>query len=110
MVVEAGILRVLSDPIRLRLATLLACEGEICVCRLAAAVKEPQYKVSRHLGVMRAAGLVEARRKGTWMYYQLTKSTCALQSHLVSFLSRGFEGHPTIKADRKRLKQVGCGQ
>lgn len=102
------LLKVLGEPNRLRLATLLAAEGEVCVCRLASAMDEPEYKVSRHLGVMRSAGLVEARREGTWMYYKLAEPSCALQSQLISFLACGFDNHPTIKADRKHLKLVGC--
>ena len=107
---EATVLKILGEPIRLRLAILLAIEGEVCVCRLAAAMDEPEYKVSRHLGLMRSSGLVEARREGTWMYYKLAQSSCALQSHLVAFLGQGFGDHPTIKADRDHLKRVGCGK
>jgi ArsR family transcriptional regulator len=107
---EISILRVLSESIRLRLATLLAMEGEVCVCRLAAAVGEPQYKVSRHLGIMRAAGLVEARREGTWMYYQLAKPVCALQRHLFIFLADGFEDNPVIASDRERLRLTDLGK
>ena len=107
---EADILKVLGEPNRLRLAILLAAEGEVCVCRLAEALDAPEYKVSRHLGVMRAAGLVEARREGTWMHYKLAEPNCPLQRHLMTFLAGGFNNHPTIKADRKTLKQVGCGK
>ncbi|MBN2513075.1 MAG: metalloregulator ArsR/SmtB family transcription factor [Sedimentisphaerales bacterium] len=107
---EVELLKVLSEPIRLRLAVLLAVEGEVCVCQLSAALQEPEYKVSRHLGLMRAAGLVEARRDGTWMYYQLAKPACALQSHLCEFFQHGFDRHPMIKADRKQLKRAGCGK
>ena len=107
---ETAILKVLGEPNRLRLAILLAVEGEVCVCRLAAAMDEPEYKVSRHVGVMRSAGLVEARREGTWMYYTLAESSCPLQAHLISFFARGFDNHPIIKADRKHLKLVGCGK
>jgi len=105
---ETKILKVLSESNRLRLAILLAREGEVCVCQLAAAVDEPEYKVSRHLGIMRAAGLVTARREGTWMYYTLAEPSCPLQSHLIVFLKTGFNSHPTVKADRKLLKQVKC--
>ncbi len=107
---EAALLKVLSEPIRLRLAALLAGGAEVCVCQLAAAVDEPEYKVSRHLGVMRAAGLVSARREGTWMYYQLADPGCALQAHLYAFLAKDFERHPAIEADRRKLKEVGCGK
>ena len=107
---EISILKVLSEPIRLRLAALLAGQAEVCVCQLAAAVSEPEYKVSRHLGIMRAAELVEARREGTWMYYKLAGPGCPLQMHLCDFLARDFDDHPVITADREKLKQVGCGK
>ena len=57
---EAELFKILGDPIRLRLASLLAVQGETCVCHLAHALGEPDYKVSRHLAVMRSSGLVEA--------------------------------------------------
>lgn len=107
---EVSILKVLSEPTRLRLAALLAGQTEVCVCQLAAAVSEPEYKVSRHLGIMRSAGLVEARREGTWMHYKLAEPTCPFQTHLWSFLAGGFDDHPMITADREKLKQVGCGK
>lgn len=69
---EAKTFKALSDPIRLKLAALLARQDEICVCKLTEALGEPQFKVSRHLSVLRNAGLVTARRQGTWMYYRLT--------------------------------------
>ena len=67
----ALLLRALGDPTRLRLALLLARNGEMCVCRLWEAVGGPRYGVSRHLGVLRSAGIVAARREGTWMHYRL---------------------------------------
>ena len=105
---EAAIMKVLSEPIRLRLAVLLAMEGEVCVCRLAAAMGEPEDKVSRHLGLMRSAGLGQARRGGTWMYYQLARPKGAFQLHVITLLKTDFDGHPAVKADRKRLKQADC--
>ena len=107
---EVALLKVLSEPMRLRLAVLLAAEGEVCVCRLAAAMAAPEYKISRHLGVMRAAGLVEARREGTWMYYQLAAPGCAMQTHLVEFFRHGFEHNTRVLADRKQLRKTGCGK
>ena len=45
---EAAFFKVLSEPIRLRLMILLAIKGRTCVCQLAEALDEPEYKVSRH--------------------------------------------------------------
>jgi ArsR family transcriptional regulator len=62
---------ILSDPTRLRIAMLIQQEVEVCVCELTYALGESQPKVSRHLAVMRDAGVVEPRREGTWMHYRL---------------------------------------
>ncbi len=62
---------VLSDPIRRRILSLLLVHDERCVCDLNAALDASQPKVSRHLGVLREAGLVLARREGVWMHYRL---------------------------------------
>lgn len=62
------IFKALSDETRLRIYLLLG-KGEICVCQIQVALGISQTKVSRHLTVLRHAGLVNARREGQWMYY-----------------------------------------
>jgi len=63
--------KALGDPLRLRLFYLLSCHDELCVCHLTEALSLPQSTVSRHLGVLRHAGLVGTRRDGKWMHYRL---------------------------------------
>jgi ArsR family transcriptional regulator len=58
----------LADPLRIRILRLLL-ERELCVCEIIPVVKEPQYKVSRHLAVMKKAGLVRDWKDGTWVHY-----------------------------------------
>lgn len=106
---EAALFKVLADPIRLRLAVLLALQGETCVCMLAHAINEPDFKVSRHLGIMRAAGLVEARREGSWMHYKLVEPRSRLEKCLQECFRDCLADHKTVKADSKRLKNVTCG-
>lgn len=105
---EAAIFKVLSDPIRLRLAVLLAREEEVCVCRLSKALQEPQFKISRHLGILRSAGLVQARREGTWMHYRLVEPNTVLLQCLHDCFRQCLSGHPTAEEDRKRLEMVNC--
>jgi ArsR family transcriptional regulator len=61
----------LSDPVRLRLISLIAAEGEICACDLVEPVGKSQPTVSHHLKVLHEAGLVERDRRGTWMWYRV---------------------------------------
>ncbi|MCC7493734.1 MAG: helix-turn-helix transcriptional regulator [Fimbriimonadaceae bacterium] len=65
------LLRALADPIRLRLLSLLRSHGTLCVCELEAVTGEAQYTVSRHLGLLRRAGLVAGRRSGARIDYSL---------------------------------------
>lgn len=105
---EAALLKLLGDPLRLRLAALLAAEEEVCVCHLAGALDEPDYKISRHLGLLRSAGLVETRREGTWIYYSLRKPAGKLEKTLWGCFRTCFIDHPATQQDRSRLKKVSC--
>ena len=60
----------LSDRNRLRLINLMG-DDEVCVCFFVEILKMPQPRVSRHLAYLRRAGIVEARREGKWMHYQI---------------------------------------
>lgn len=105
---QASLFKVLADPIRLRLAVLLALQGETCVCMLAQALDEPDFKVSRHLGIMRSAGMVEARREGTWMHYRLAEPRHRLEECLQDCFRECLADHKTIRADTRRLDRATC--
>lgn len=107
---EADYFKVLSDPIRLRLAVLLAVKGQLCVCVLADALRQPQYKISRHLGILRRQGLVEVRRKGTWMYYRLRTHVHALERCVQDCFKTCFLEKPTVRQDLQRLAQAQCAE
>ena len=62
----------LSDPTRLRVIRLLAStREEACLCEFVDSLLEPQYKLSRHLKVLRQAGLLDAEKDGRWVYHRL---------------------------------------
>ena len=67
----ATVARALSDPKRLCVLETLA-SGERSVSDLSRDVGCQVPNMSQHLGVLRAAGLVTARREGTTVYYRLT--------------------------------------
>jgi ArsR family transcriptional regulator len=105
---EAAMFKVLADPTRLRLAVLLSIQGETCVCGLAEALEAPEYKISRHLGIMRSAGMVETRREGTWMFYKLANARNRLEECLQDCFRDCLADHHTVKADMGRLLQSTC--
>ena len=61
--------RALGDGTRLRLVRLLAVsKEEACLCEFQASLQEPGYKLSRHLKILRDAGLLQAEKEGRWVY------------------------------------------
>jgi ArsR family transcriptional regulator len=79
-------------------------EGELCVCEMTAALDEIQPKVSRHLAVIREAGLVRARREGTWMFYSIEHDMPIWQRDVIDALRDG--AVPELSADRSRLRRM----
>jgi ArsR family transcriptional regulator, arsenate/arsenite/antimonite-responsive transcriptional repressor len=69
----AGALRVLAEPARLRLLSIIGATsgGEACVCDLTEPLGLSQPTVSHHLKVLAEAGLVERERRGRWVYYRV---------------------------------------
>jgi DNA-binding transcriptional ArsR family regulator len=67
----AAMLKVLGDPIRIRLVELLNDRGSATVSALTACVSVSQPTVSNHLAVLHQAGIVSRRRRGMWVYYEL---------------------------------------
>ena len=69
----AGALKVLADPARLRLLSLIQAQpsNEACVCHLTEPLGLTQPTVSHHLKVLLDAGLVEREQRGSWAYYRV---------------------------------------
>lgn len=68
----------LSDKVRLEIINLLIDRGEMCVCKFQEIFPISQPNLSFHLGILRKAGLVKTRRKGTWMNYALNVENTVL--------------------------------
>lgn len=66
--------KLLGDPTRARVLYALLEAGELCVCDLSATVEVPQPTVSQGLRLLRAAGIVKARKAGRMSYYSLADS------------------------------------
>lgn len=67
----APMFKALGDPVRLRLMSLIASAPEVCVCDLTAAFDLSGPTISHHLRVLREAGLVDAERRATWVWYRV---------------------------------------
>lgn len=66
--------KALSDETRMRiLYLLLKAESELCVCELTDSLDIPQYSISRHLKILKNAGLIKERKEGRWVYFSRIK-------------------------------------
>jgi ArsR family transcriptional regulator len=63
--------RALADRTRLRIVNLLS-RGSLCVCDIQRILEQPQSSVSRHLALLKSAGLIHDRRDGMRTFYGLT--------------------------------------
>lgn len=72
----AAMFKALSDPVRLRILSLIASHegGECCVCDISPAFEVSQPTISHHLKTLREAGLLDCERRGTWVYYRVIPS------------------------------------
>ena len=67
----AAVFAALSDPVRLRLLSMVAAEGEVCSCNLEAPLGKSQPTISHHTRVLAEAGLIEGEKRGRWMWWHL---------------------------------------
>jgi ArsR family transcriptional regulator len=74
--VDADLIRVLADPLRLRIVTLLARET-LCTTHLVEETGAKQTNLSNHLRVLREAGVVETEPCGRFTYYKLRADVIA---------------------------------
>ncbi|WP_421909272.1 ArsR/SmtB family transcription factor [Methanolacinia petrolearia] len=64
--------KALSDPIRLKIMSMLGIQP-LCVCVLKAGLGIADSRLSYHLSVMKKAGLIEGEQQGNWIIYSLTE-------------------------------------
>lgn len=76
----AATFRVLGEPARLHILSLIAAQPnqEVCACELVEKLGLSQPTVSHHLKVLYEAGLLSKERRGTWIYYGLLSDKLAM--------------------------------
>jgi ArsR family transcriptional regulator, arsenate/arsenite/antimonite-responsive transcriptional repressor len=99
--------RALADRTRLRLLNLIG-DDEVCVCFFVEILGEHQPKISRHLAYLRKAGVVAARREGTWMHYRTVEPTNEDAVVVLRAVRALLANDPDMKKDRKKLVNVCC--
>jgi ArsR family transcriptional regulator len=97
--------RALADRTRLRLLNLMRSD-EVCVCFFVEILKTNQPKISRHLAYLRRAGIVGARRDGSWMHYRIVDPPDADASRVLKDVMTWLENDVEMQRERERLVSV----
>ncbi len=99
-----NVLKGLSDNSRLRTTWLLnRTNTPLCVCEIMDALTISQYNVSRHLKVLKNAGLIREKKDGRWVYYSLIKP----ENRFHELILKAVSSLPKelFARDEKRLKE-----
>lgn len=96
--------KALSDQTRLRIVVLLL-EKELCVCQLETALGISQSKVSRHLSVLKNAGIVKTRRDGLWIYYSIEEPKNKVEENLFKSLKKYLSKEKVFSIDLSNIKK-----
>ena len=97
-----SVLKAAADPTRVRILKILE-GGEICVCQVIAILSLGQSTVSKHLFLLRAAGLIKDRRDRKWVHYSLDRGNGSTYAgRMLRNLRDWLNDDPVIAKDRER--------
>lgn len=98
--------KALADEKRIRL--LLALRGgELCACQLTELLKLAPSTVSKHLFLLKHAGLLESRKDGRWIYFKLADNHAPVAvREAIDWVKKSLRRSPAALADAKSLKLI----
>ena len=99
------VFKTFSDPTRVRILALLERE-ELAVQELMDVLGMAQSRVSRHLAILRDAGLVQDRRDGTYVFYRFVAPAAGAWQEAWALVSRALPDDPTSERDLAALSQA----
>lgn len=98
--------KAMADGNRLRVLMALT-GGELCVCQIVELLQLAPSTVSKHMSILRQAGLVEGRKDGRWMYYRLcSREASKTVREALAWVRRSLAESPQTVQDQKRLKAI----
>jgi DNA-binding transcriptional ArsR family regulator len=101
-----SISKALADENRVRMLMALR-DGELCVCQITGLFGYAPSTVSKHLSILLQARLVESRKEGRWIYYQLPdKKAPAMVRQALRWVQKSVSDSPQILEDHRQLKKI----
>jgi len=96
------VMKSVADPTRVRILKVLE-GGEMCVCQVIAVIALGQSTISKHLFLLRAAGLIKDRRDKKWIHYSLDrKSGNPYAGPVLRNIRKWLNDDPIVLKDRER--------
>ena len=99
------VFKALADRNRIRILKMLEVKP-LCVCEITRILGFSQSSVSRHLGILRDAGLVRDDKDGLWVNYSLAAGGDDITADLLAGLRRWGNDDPRIVLDREEARRV----
>ena len=100
-----SVTKALSDRNRLRVIAALHAHSELCACQITELLRVTGATVSRHMGILMRADLVESRKDGRWTFFQL-KAPASETRSVMTWLREGFAASSEIEQDRRDLVRI----
>lgn len=111
--IESGLLqdvttltKALADEHRLRILNLLLQTPELCACQIIEVFDLANSTISKHLAILRQAGLIQSRKEGRWVYYFLPASPVPGIQATLDWLSGLLRHDPTLQADLSNIQNI----
>ena len=104
-----NIFKALADETRLRILSIV-WQGEMCVCEIEQALGLTQSNASRHLTILKNAGLINGVKRAQWMYFSMDEDFCRYHAALCAYLHTQLKVLCSYKQDLENLshcKNVG---
>jgi ArsR family transcriptional regulator, arsenate/arsenite/antimonite-responsive transcriptional repressor len=103
---DVTVFKALSDPNRIRILKMLESR-ELCVCEVREVLNLSISTVSKHLSILRDAGLIADAKDGKWVNYHLsTADAGSIVRSQLTLIEKAFADDAQIKSDKKKLKTV----
>ncbi len=101
-----AIFKALSDESRVR-ALMAVAERELCACQIIELLELAPSTVSKHMSILKSAGLVRTRKEGRWMYFSLVDfNSVGRIGEIVRSIIEHLKNENMLKADRIRLREI----
>lgn len=101
-----NITKALADENRIRMLLALR-PGELCVCQITELFGLAPSTISKHLSILFQAGLVESRKDGRWIYYQLPgQHAPAVVRDALQWVQRSLARNPQRVTDQQALQLI----